>query len=106
MVLCLSARINICINAYLQCIVEPGGLCFLVLHNQVFNKKNIHTTQQVPTNLEQHPPPTAISKHKFQVPPIVKKDKRQNSSSFNISQNRELLKLPLLKGIACCQGSQ
>ena len=30
--------------------------------------------------------------------PLVKKDKKQNSSRFNISKNRELQKLPALKG--------
>ena len=30
--------------------------------------------------------------------PLVKKDKKQSSSRFNISKNRELQKLPALKG--------
>ncbi|XP_054265696.1 serine/threonine-protein phosphatase 2A 56 kDa regulatory subunit gamma isoform-like isoform X2 [Macrosteles quadrilineatus] len=42
------------------------------------------------------PPPTQINKLKFG-PPYIKKDKRQNSSRFNISKNRELQKLPILK---------
>jgi len=41
------------------------------------------------------PPPTQINKLKYG--PYVKKDKRQNSSRFNISKNRELQKLPQLK---------
>ncbi|XP_076464639.1 serine/threonine-protein phosphatase 2A 56 kDa regulatory subunit gamma isoform-like isoform X2 [Babylonia areolata] len=48
-------------------------------------------------NAETHPPPTAISKLKYQGPPHIKKDKRQNSSRFNVSKNRELQKLALLK---------
>lgn len=44
------------------------------------------------------PPPTLINKIKFPGPPHVKKDKRQGSSRFNISKDRELQKLPLLKG--------
>ncbi|KAL4238640.1 Serine/threonine-protein phosphatase 2A 56 kDa regulatory subunit delta isoform [Mactra antiquata] len=48
-------------------------------------------------NQETHPPTTNINKLKFTGPPHVKKDKRQNSSRFNISKNRELVKLPLLK---------
>lgn len=32
--------------------------------------------------------------------PLVKRDKKQNSSRFNISKNRELQKLPLLKDAA------
>jgi len=44
------------------------------------------------------PPPTPISKLKFNGPPHLKKDKRQNSSRFNVSKNRELQSLPPLKG--------
>lgn len=48
---------------------------------------------------ETHPPPTQLSKIKSMAgTPHIKKDKRQNSSRFNISKNRELQKLPLLKG--------
>ncbi|KAK3802666.1 hypothetical protein RRG08_001929 [Elysia crispata] len=46
---------------------------------------------------ESHPPPTAINKIKYPGPPHIKRDKRQNSSRFNVSKNRELQKLPLLK---------
>uniref|UniRef100_A0A0B7APN7 Serine/threonine protein phosphatase 2A regulatory subunit n=1 Tax=Arion vulgaris TaxID=1028688 RepID=A0A0B7APN7_9EUPU len=49
---------------------------------------------------ESHPPPTSLSKIKFQGTPIIKRDKRQNSSRFNISKNRELQKLPLVKDAA------
>jgi len=49
-------------------------------------------------NTENHPPASNINKLKFTGPPHVKKDKRQNSSRFNITKNRELVKLPLLKG--------
>ncbi|XP_013389129.1 serine/threonine-protein phosphatase 2A 56 kDa regulatory subunit gamma isoform isoform X2 [Lingula anatina] len=45
----------------------------------------------------QHPPPAPLTKLKFTGPPHVKKDKRQSSSRFNISKNRELQKLPMLK---------
>lgn len=45
------------------------------------------------------PPPTLINKIKYQPGgPVIKKDKRQSSSRFNISKNRELQKLPLLTG--------
>jgi len=45
-----------------------------------------------------HPPPTQLSKIKPMAgAPQIKKDKRQNSSRFNITKNRELQKLPLLK---------
>lgn len=43
------------------------------------------------------PPPTQINKIKYGGPPHIKKDRRQSSSRFNITQNRELVKLPLLK---------
>ncbi|XP_071038240.1 serine/threonine-protein phosphatase 2A 56 kDa regulatory subunit delta isoform isoform X3 [Parasteatoda tepidariorum] len=43
------------------------------------------------------PPPTQLTKIKYSGPPYIKKDKRQTSSRFNISKNRELQKLPLLK---------
>lgn len=50
-------------------------------------------------NNETHPPTTSINKLKFTGgTPLVKKDKRQNSSRFNITKNRELVKLPMLKG--------
>jgi len=32
--------------------------------------------------------------------PLVKKEKRQNSSRFNVSKNRELVKMPALKGMS------
>lgn len=45
------------------------------------------------------PPPTLINKMKYQSGgPVIKKDKRQNSSRFNISKNCELQKLPFIAG--------
>lgn len=43
------------------------------------------------------PPPTQLTKIKVTGVLYPKKDKRQTSSRFNISKNRELQKLPLLK---------
>ena len=46
------------------------------------------------------PPATQINKLKFSGNPashVLKKDRRQSSSRFNVSSNRELTKLPLLK---------
>jgi len=43
------------------------------------------------------PPPTQINKMKYAGPSHIKKERRQSSSRFNISQNRELVKLPQLK---------
>ncbi|XP_058799907.1 serine/threonine-protein phosphatase 2A 56 kDa regulatory subunit gamma isoform isoform X3 [Phymastichus coffea] len=43
------------------------------------------------------PPPALINKTKYQAGgPVIRKDKRQSSSRFNVSKNRELQKLPLL----------
>ncbi len=45
------------------------------------------------------PPPVALNKSKFSGPAsLIRKEKRQGSSLFNITKNRELLKLPLIKG--------
>ncbi|XP_016317352.1 serine/threonine-protein phosphatase 2A 56 kDa regulatory subunit delta isoform-like [Sinocyclocheilus anshuiensis] len=45
------------------------------------------------------PPPTQLNKIKYSGgPQIVKKERRQSSSRFNLSKNRELQKLPALKG--------
>uniref|UniRef100_A0A803VEL3 Uncharacterized protein n=1 Tax=Ficedula albicollis TaxID=59894 RepID=A0A803VEL3_FICAL len=45
------------------------------------------------------PPPAQLSKIKVPAPQtVVKKEKRQSSSRFNVSNNRELQKLPALKG--------
>lgn len=46
------------------------------------------------------PPPAQINKLKLQQPPshLKNKDKRQGSSRFNATKNRELQKLPSLKG--------
>ncbi|XP_023677232.1 serine/threonine-protein phosphatase 2A 56 kDa regulatory subunit delta isoform [Paramormyrops kingsleyae] len=44
------------------------------------------------------PPPTQLNKIKYSGgPQIVKKERRQSSSRFNLSRNRELQKLPALK---------
>ncbi|CAI9531905.1 unnamed protein product, partial [Staurois parvus] len=44
------------------------------------------------------PPPAQVSKIKVPTPQtVVKKEKRQSSSRFNVSNNRELQKLPALK---------
>jgi len=42
------------------------------------------------------PPPTQINKIKYTGPSHIKKERRQSSSRFNITQNRELVKLPQL----------
>ncbi|XP_056105957.1 serine/threonine-protein phosphatase 2A 56 kDa regulatory subunit delta isoform isoform X2 [Rhinichthys klamathensis goyatoka] len=44
------------------------------------------------------PPPTQLNKIKYSGgPQIVKKERRQSSSRFNLSKNRELQKLPTIK---------
>jgi len=45
-----------------------------------------------------HPPPTPLTKvQPMPGVPNLRKDNRRNSSRFNISKNRELVKLPLIK---------
>jgi hypothetical protein len=57
------------------------------------NKNNNEDANKTP------PPPTPINKIKYSGPPYLKKDKKQSSSRFNVSKNRELKPLPLLKGM-------
>ena len=50
-------------------------------------------------NGSDHPPQTPLPKIKVSpATPLVKTNKKQNSSRFNISKNRELQKFPALKG--------
>ncbi|MEQ2282116.1 hypothetical protein AMECASPLE_037238 [Ameca splendens] len=45
------------------------------------------------------PPPTQLNKIKYSGgPQLVKKERRQSSSRFSLTRNRELQKLPALKG--------
>ena len=44
------------------------------------------------------PPPTALSKVPYGASPMMRKDRRQSSSRFNLPRNRELEKLPTFKG--------
>ncbi|XP_051154104.1 serine/threonine-protein phosphatase 2A 56 kDa regulatory subunit gamma isoform-like isoform X3 [Leptopilina boulardi] len=60
-------------------------------------KKKANKASSGPPSVSAPPPPTLINKIKYQPGvPVIKKDKRQSSSRFNISKNRELQKLPLL----------
>ncbi|XP_006811592.1 serine/threonine-protein phosphatase 2A 56 kDa regulatory subunit gamma isoform [Saccoglossus kowalevskii] len=63
------------------------------------NKESSETTDESGRNkVGNVPPPTQLTKIKYgQQAPLIKKERRQNSSKFNISKNRELQKLPLLK---------
>ena len=46
-----------------------------------------------------HPPNQAVKLRQYaNGPSIMRKEKRQSSSSFNVSDNREIVKLPALKG--------
>ncbi|KAK2544030.1 hypothetical protein Q9966_002392, partial [Columba livia] len=57
--------------------------------HEVSNKKSNST-----------PPPAQLSKIKVPAPQtVLKKEKRQSSSRFNVSINRELQKLPALKEV-------
>lgn len=62
------------------------------------NSTNNNSAGEVNKDL-QAPPPTQINKIKYSpITPLVKKDKRQNSSRFSVSQDRELQKLPSIRG--------
>ncbi|VDN37097.1 unnamed protein product [Dibothriocephalus latus] len=51
------------------------------------------------TGIENHPPPTPLIKNKnYAGPPIPLKEKRHSSSIYNVSQDRHLIQLPLIKG--------
>lgn len=78
----------VCLCSY----VRVTNVCFL-LFQQSSNRKTSNSV----------PPTTQLLKGKqpgSQTP--VKKDKRQSSSRFSLSNNRELQKLPAFKGIHLC----
>lgn len=51
-------------------------------------------------NSNSTPPPTQLNKIKYSGgPQLVKKERRQSSSRFSLTRNRELQKLPALKGV-------
>lgn len=78
----------VCLCSY----VRVTNVCFL-LFQQSSNRKASNSV----------PPTTQLLKGKqpgSQTP--VKKDKRQSSSRFSLSNNRELQKLPAFKGIHLC----
>lgn len=50
-----------------------------------------------------NPPPQTPVVKKTGMAQLLKRDKRQGSSTFNISKNRELQKLPLMKGTLFCK---
>ncbi|KAK1171698.1 serine/threonine-protein phosphatase 2A 56 kDa regulatory subunit delta isoform isoform X1 [Acipenser oxyrinchus oxyrinchus] len=59
-------------------------------------QQQLQTASKRPSNST--PPPTQLNKIKYSGgPQIVKKERRQSSSRFNLSKNRELQKLPALK---------
>ncbi|XP_026468481.1 serine/threonine-protein phosphatase 2A 56 kDa regulatory subunit gamma isoform isoform X2 [Ctenocephalides felis] len=58
--------------------------------SSLFRRRKLSTTSKPAVTA---PPPTAIGKGAFGGP-IIKKDKRQSSSRFNVTNNRELVQLP------------
>lgn len=68
--------------------------------NETNNKETINTTTAAATTKttppRDAPPPTPIAKGLNLSGPLIKKDKRQSSSRFNISKNRELTPLAQL----------
>lgn len=64
-------------------------VCFLSQQQQSGTKRPGNST----------PPPTQLNKIKYSGgPQLVKKERRQSSSRFSLTKNRELQKLPALKG--------
>ncbi|CAE1258681.1 PPP2R5 [Acanthosepion pharaonis] len=61
------------------------------------NAENENAKKKSSVNAENHPPTTQLTKIKYSGPTHIKKDKRQNSSRFNVSKNRELQKLTPMK---------
>jgi len=62
------------------------------------HKSKSNNNNNINSNNSDHPPQTPLTKIKMSpAMPLVKKDKKQSSSRFNISKNRELQKLPALK---------
>ena len=54
-----------------------------------------------------HPPSQVVKLRQYaNGPSIMRKEKRQSSSSFNVSDNREIIKLPPLKGETPLGGCQ
>ncbi|XP_028844671.1 serine/threonine-protein phosphatase 2A 56 kDa regulatory subunit delta isoform isoform X1 [Denticeps clupeoides] len=68
----------------------------VILQNPHASAQQQQTASKRPSNSA--PPPTQLNKIKYSGgPQIVKKERRQSSSRFNLSKNRELQKLPALK---------
>lgn len=59
-----------------------------------------HTHTQTKTVAPAPTFPTVVNRLQF-TSPYIRKDKNRGSSRFNISQKREIQKLPLLKGVVC-----
>ncbi|GAB1604534.1 serine/threonine-protein phosphatase 2A 56 kDa regulatory subunit gamma isoform-like isoform X1 [Argonauta hians] len=57
------------------------------------NAETENAKKKASANTENHPPTTQLTKIKYTGPAQIKKDKRQNSSRFSVSKNRELQKL-------------
>lgn len=56
------------------------------------------------TSMASHPPQTPLTKvQPMSGVPNIRKDNRRSSSRFNISRNRELVKLPLMKEAAASE---
>lgn len=87
--------LTFCDQKWWNCI-EWDNVPILIL-NIVFFPQAQQTASKRPSNST--PPPTQLNKIKYSGgPQIVKKERRQSSSRFNLSKNRELQKLPTIKG--------
>ncbi len=77
--------------------IERHNVRILILNIVFFFLQAQQTASKRPSNST--PPPTQLNKIKYSGgPQIVKKERRQSSSRFNLAKNRELQKLPALKG--------
>eukprot|EP00073_Rattus_norvegicus_P018500 XP_003750659.4 PREDICTED: serine/threonine-protein phosphatase 2A 56 kDa regulatory subunit delta isoform-like [Rattus norvegicus] len=75
---------------------EPASTNYFYVQAQPQPQPQPPSSNKRPSNST--PPPTQLSKIKYSGgPQIVKKERRQSSSRFNLSKNRELQKLPALK---------
>lgn len=88
--------LTFCDQKWCNCI-EWYNVPILILNIPFFFPQAQQTASKRPSNST--PPPTQLNKIKYSGgPQIVKKERRQSSSRFNLSKNRELQKLPALKG--------
>ena len=95
----------VAMNQSLDWILFTGMGVDMLFHNFIFPSKLTFyfasTSPQTKTKSQAvaHPPSQAVKLRQYaNGPSIMRKEKRQSSSSFNVSDNREIVNLPPLKG--------